>query len=318
MTETSFTTREVPWLQVGTVIDEAQSAADAMRLAGLDWDVELRRDGFQTAGGNWRVDQTRRKVVRTDTEEPLGTVSPTYEVLQYREAFDFMDQIDPRYVAAGSLKGGRQAWMVVQAPEHMQLETMAGEDPHDLYVVLRTSHDGTRAVEVNVLPLRGRCMNQMPLATFGFEAWDGRQSIPRQRWSIRHTKNLSSKLEQAEHVLGGLDAYARSYNETAARLVEVELELGESRKVLDDVLRKTYYRTQEARDKQVEKIMDVYERSPHNGFAGTAWGLMNAVTEYYDHFRNQENRAAETRWVQGLDGCTTKALNDTAKVLLSR
>ena len=54
--------------------------------------------------------------------------------------------------------------MVVKVP--MAINVLSGDDPHDLYGVLRTSHDLSRATEVMVMPLRGRCMNQLTLHSF--------------------------------------------------------------------------------------------------------------------------------------------------------
>lgn len=307
---TQFSSRDVPWMiHHAKVVDEAVTAAEAMQLAGLGWHVEVRRDGFQTAAGNWRVDPDKRKIVRADTEQPLGTVAPSYQVLQYDEAFDFMDQIHPEFVAAGELKHGKQAFLVVKAPDHLKLPALDGEDPHDLYVVMRTSHDGSRAVELNVLPLRDKCTNMMPLATFGKDA--------PQRWAIRHTKNMREKLEQAKQVLTRLDAYTEAYNTTAKRLAEIDLELDEARRVIGDVVVELNPNLVHV-DKQVNAIMDVYEHSSMNGFQGTGWGLLNGVTEYFDHFRGGDDRASETRWVQGLDGTTTRAVNRTVERLQLR
>lgn len=313
MTDQSFSSRSVPWMiEDAKQVDTAVTAAEAIQLAGLDWKVELRKDGYQTAAGNWRVDPSKRKVVRVDTEEPLGTVSPSYKELQYSEAFQFMDELHdletdehltPHFVAAGSLDGGRQAFVVVEAPQHQKLLTLDGEDPHDLYVVLRTSHNGRRAVEVNLLPLRDKCMNMMPLPGFGKDA--------KQRWSIRHTKNLHEKMVQARDVLVNLDGYTEGYKAMAERLAAIDVDLDAAR----DLIEKTIPDHIKQPEKQVDQIMSVYEGSTRNGYQGTAWGVLNGITEYYDHFRGRDDRSNETRWVQGLDGATTQAIGRAVKVL---
>ena len=38
--ESCFSVREVPWHGLGTIIQEACNSADALRLAGLDWEVK--------------------------------------------------------------------------------------------------------------------------------------------------------------------------------------------------------------------------------------------------------------------------------------
>lgn len=37
--ETMFSVREKPWHGLGTIVMDAPTSADALRLAGLDWDV---------------------------------------------------------------------------------------------------------------------------------------------------------------------------------------------------------------------------------------------------------------------------------------
>jgi phage/plasmid-like protein (TIGR03299 family) len=312
MSDTQFSAREVPWMKLGQSVEGAVTAAEAMELANLDWEVEMRTAGFQTANGSWRVHPGRAAIVRKDTEDPLGSVAKTYEILQYGDAFDFLDQIHPEYVAAGSLKNGRQAFLVVKAPEHARLNAIGNEDPHDLYVVLRTSHDGSRAVEVNLMPLRHACMNAMPLAGFGTGV--GYSGQAQQRWSIRHTAGMHGKLEQAQRVLTGLDKYAREYTEMAERLAAIDLDLEEARKVIAEVT-PDYLK---GKDKQVDEIMKVYQNSSRNGFQGTGWGVVNAVDEWNEFYRGGDRRRPETRFLQGLDGSTSRAVNRTARVLLTR
>jgi phage/plasmid-like protein (TIGR03299 family) len=313
-TETQqFSARTVPWLKVGTQVEAAVTATEAIELAGLDWEVAVRKDGFQTAGGTWRVDPEKRKIVRVDTEQPLGTVSKDYKMLQYSEAFDFMNEISPHFVAAGQLRGGRQAFVVVEAPGYAKLETLGGEDEHDLYVVLRASHDGTRAIEVNLLPLRGACMNMLPAANFG-RSDRGYNAKARQRWSVRHTKNMRVKLEQARAVIDGTEAYAAAFNEMAERLAAIELTLEQATEVIAETVPAHLSKPERVQS----AILNLYQNSRFNGYRGTGWGVLNAVTEYYDHFRGSERRAAETRWVQGLDGTTTRAINHTIEVLRAR
>ena len=38
--ETMFYTREKPWHGLGTRVEEAPTSVDALRLAGLDWEVQ--------------------------------------------------------------------------------------------------------------------------------------------------------------------------------------------------------------------------------------------------------------------------------------
>ena len=54
-----------------------------------------------------------------------------------------MDNGDAVYETAGSLRNGKQVFLTMKVPMEMKV---AGEDAHDLYIVLRTAHDGTKAI----------------------------------------------------------------------------------------------------------------------------------------------------------------------------
>lgn len=311
--ETTFSKRDLPWMKLGTLIDEGQSLEDALTLAGLDFEVELRKDGYQNGKGNWVTDPSKRKVVRVDTDKPLGTVSSTYEALQYKDAFDFLSDTDVSFVAGGQLKWGKQAFMVVQLPGLETLE-VAGGDPHDMYTVIRTSHDGSRALEILQMALRGTCMNALTLSSFGKGGSYGGQA--KQRWSIRHTQNMRIKMEQVAALLNGAQEYRNEFAETAARLAAIDLELKDAEKVITKLVaaQHGYVKDQES---YVTGIMNTYQHSTRNGYVGNGWGLVNAVSEHYEHVRGGDRRTPEARWVQAFDGLTHKAVDRTAQLLLA-
>src|SRR5690242_5819620 len=146
-----FTDRRVPWMKLGEVVDGAVTAHEAAVKGGLNFKVSLRNVYFtcdklaeevkdddgstvhpevDDVSPSCLRNMTNRKiVVRDDTLEPLSIVSSGYPVLQYHEAFNFMDEAmsqfggdGARYVAAGSLKGGRQGFMVVRLPQSLQVK----------------------------------------------------------------------------------------------------------------------------------------------------------------------------------------------------
>lgn len=300
-----FSARQVPWMKVGQVIEEPITAQEAMKKCGLDFDVELRVAGFQRSDGKGYVkDASRVAIVQAGTnEKPFGWATSTYEIVQYREAFEFIDEINPMVSAAGGLKNNRQAFMVVKLPEHLEVN-VAGDDLHELYVVLRTSHDVTRAVQVFIMPLRGMCMNQLPLKTFG---------KAKQSWSVRHVKGAQAKLEEAKKVILGIDQYVEEFKEMADKLAAIDLELEEAHSILTNML-PDRPKTAEA----VTTIGDLFDHGEQVGekFHHTGWGLVNAVGEYFDWMR--KGGTAESQFTNALQGSTNKWANRTAQTLLRR
>lgn len=310
---TGFSTRDVPWGKLGAVLEGgAVTAAEAAERGGLNFDVELLEAGFKSSvkptghTSPWRTVKTRRACVRQDTQQFFSYVSADYAPIQYAEAFAFMDEVHPKYVAAGALGGGKQGFMVVELPEkhELNLKIAGKEDPLQLYVVLRTSHDLTRALEVSVMALRGRCMNALTLKSFTRGA--------EQRWSVRHVgKDPLAKLEAARVTLAHADAYVNEFKEIAQRLAAVDIEVERAREILKLVLP-----DRPKRDDQVNAIVHAWRESPTNGFRDNGWGLTNAVSEYFEWGRNDGTRTAQSRFTGGLNGPTHRFSNRTAQLLL--
>ncbi len=101
--ESMFSVREKPWHGIGTVVMEAPSSVQALKLAGLDWDV-VQEDIYTRFGG--KVDGYKANLRNTD-RRVLGVVSDRYKVVQNVEAFSFTDELlgkGVRYETAGSLR----------------------------------------------------------------------------------------------------------------------------------------------------------------------------------------------------------------------
>lgn len=300
---TMISTREVPWMKLGKLTDTAMTAKEAAVLGGLNFAVEKRELYFnepKDAVGIKKVDD-RVAVVRSDNSQCLGIMSKDYALLQYSEAFDFMDSVNPTYVAAGALKGGKQGFMVVKAPE--TISVMDGEDPHELFMVLRTSHDGSRAIEVSVMPLRGRCMNQLTLRSFTTNV--------KERWAIKHTSTMHAKLADAKASLENMGAYAQRFETIAHRLIDLKVNDLQAQSLLTAVLP-----DRPKRGEQIEKIITSWHQSPTVGFDFTGWGLVNAVSEYFDWGRS--GGSPESRFIGALQGQTHNAINRLTGRLLTQ
>lgn len=298
-----FSAREVPWMKLGKLVEGVQTAEEAIKLGGLDFDVE-KMPMFFTHNSVGHKIANRMAVVRTDTMSPLGIMSDEYNILQYREAFTFMDAINPEYVAAGALQEGRQGFVVVRAPEHT-INVLDGDDPHDLFIVLRTSHDGTRAVEASVMPLREKCMNQMTLGSFSKGV--------KHRWSIKHTSKMMDKLAVAQDAIKKLDEYGHQYEQLADKLAGMSVTDDQAIKIL---MTHIFPEEKPRRAGQIESILSAWHHSDTIGkaFDFTGWGFLNAVSEYFDWGRQGGN--PESRFTGALQGLTYQAINKTTKQLL--
>lgn len=300
---TQFSARTVPWMTLGKLVDGVQTAEEAAKLGGINFAVReepvYRATSRTGAPPKFTKIEGRKAIVRDDTDLQLSIVSSRYPVVQYAEAFDFMNGVSPHFVAAGALRGGRQAFMVVET-EHT---ITVGDDEHKLYGVLRTSHDCSRAVEVSAMPLRLRCMNQLTLGTFSKDA--------QYRWSIVHAGNVKTKLAAAASSLHRLGLYARAFEANVERLQGIKVTDEHAVEILRWALP-----DRPKRDETVELIVSGWRTKDTVGFEGTGWGLVNAVSEHYDWGRGLGT--PESRFLGALQGATQRAINRTATYLLTR
>lgn len=314
-----FSEREVPWMKLGRLVDGVKTAAEAAQLGGIDFEVAAVQCGWWADDTETLANQdvfnvpNRKAIIRKDTNQFIDFVSASdYTIIQFREAFEFMDTINPEYVAAGALRGGRQGFMVVKVPDVFDMNILGGEDPHDLFAVFRTSHDRSRGAEVMMMPLRGRCMNQLTLSTFKKDV--------KHRWSVKHTSTAKAKLAEAQMSIMNMKQYADRMNELVTKMVNVNLTAGEAEKMIKIVIPKPMHSKTEAGEtswqNRIGQIIDLWKESPTVGYAGTGWGLVNAVSEYHDWTR--KGGTPESRFLNALEGTTHKTLNRTAQLVLQK
>lgn len=200
--------RQVPWHGMGTQVEEAPTSEDAIRYAGLDWEVLQKRlyteDGMRIEGSYANV--------RSSDGKPLGVVGNRYQIVQNIDAFKFTDSLlgeGVRYETAGSLNEGRTIWLLAKMPDKY---TILG-DKVDPYLVFTNTHDGSGAVKVAMTPVRVVCQNTLNCALH-----DAKRT-----WSARHLGSIESKLDEAKQTLQFAEAYMQSLNNTFEELYKVKL-----------------------------------------------------------------------------------------------
>lgn len=193
--ESMFFVREKPWHGLGTIVEQAPASAEALRLAGLDWEVV--QEPIYTAFGG-RVDGYKANVRSTD-RRVLGVVSDRYKVVQNIEAFSFTDELlgkGVRYETAGSLQEGKKIWLLARLPREY---IIAGERISP-YLVFSNTHDGSGSVKVAVTPVRVVCNNTLNLAL----------TTASRSFSMMHTGNIQGKIQEAKETLFMAEKYMDS------------------------------------------------------------------------------------------------------------
>ncbi len=184
--ETMFYVREVPWYGLGTRIEKAPTSNEALKLAGLDWDVNQQEiyteDSILIPGF--------RANIRASDNKVLGVVTDRYRIVQNQEAFAFTDALlgeGVTYETAGSLQQGRRVWLLARLPQTYKI---IGNDITP-YMVFSNTHDGSGAIKVAMTPVRVVCQNTLNLALLD----------AKRIWSTIHTGDMQTKLQEAKKTL---------------------------------------------------------------------------------------------------------------------
>ncbi len=214
--ETMFSVKLTPWHGLGVVIVEAPSIAEGIKLAGLDWDVEVqslvRPDGVN-------VDDFAKAFVRKDNNSTLGVVGPNTHPLQNKHAFDFfqpfVDAQEAFLETAGSLDEGRKVWVMAKI-SRPNAEIVKGDEIAK-FVLLSNSHDGTTAVRVGFTPIRVVCANTLAMAH-----GDKASKLLR----VRHSKQVKENLDAIQETMNlaneEFEATAEQFRFLASRQINAK------------------------------------------------------------------------------------------------
>lgn len=289
--ETMMYVREVPWHGLGTMVQEAPTSADALRLAGLDWKVKQKN--IQVCGGG-KIENFKANVRDTDNKV-LGVVSDRYRVVQNDEAFAFTDGLiggDVRYETAGSLNEGRKVWLLAKMPT----AKVAGDDVEP-FLCFSNTHDGSGSIRVCMTPIRVVCNNTLNVAL---------RSAKRQ-WATKHVGDMQSKMAEARSCLELAERYMLELDAFAQELANVKVTDDALSKILDEMFPVKEDDTERKKNsvKAVrDEFMICYFMPDIEKFRGTGWGVVNAMADMVGHCEPRRNTDSyrENNWGRIMDG----------------
>ena len=317
-----FGSAKPAWHGLGVVVAGCPNSADALELAGLGWAVTL-EPVYVSDGNGGRVEIEKwRATVRSDKPagdpaRALGCVGARYEPIQNVEAFAMADELvgegGARYESAGSLKGGRRVWLLAKLPASTDVQG----DQLAQYLLLTNAHDGTRAMECLLTPVRVVCWNTLSLAL---------RRGAQHRVKLRHTRNVRDKIGEARRVLGLAGEYFQEHAQTMGELAQYRV---------DDAFRDAYLKAlipdpngdaspTRARKARVQ-VGSLFHGSQFGqaepALRGNAYGLLNAVSAFVDHYRTVRTTKGSTRAENRMESIlygSGSQLRDKAFGLLSR
>lgn len=301
--ETMAYAGDTPWHRLGHRLQPKQPLEVWAEQAGMAWTIQETPVRFMTQSEGDSLQGLEffgghKVLYRSDSRAPLSVVSRRYQVVQPRAVLEFYRDLTEiggyEMETAGVLRGGRKVWALARTGQQAVLK---GSDKIDGYLLLATSCDGTLATTVTPTTVRVVCHNTLTMAIngassnairvphntgFDAESIKHRLGIAVSQWDgfMHRMKTLSechvktkASLDYFLHVLCGPDAGQGTGTKAGTE---------------PSGLRHT---------RAVKKVQALYEGQGRGAeltaAKGTAWGLLNAVTEYVDHERRA--RSSEYR-----------------------
>lgn len=286
--------RFVPWHGLGTAVSECPTSAEAIKLAGLDWEVVQQPIYTGTEDNKVGIPNYKANVRSTDNKV-LGIVTDRYKPVQNRQAFDFTDSLIGEgcvYETAGSLCGGKRVFLLAKMPEKKILE-----ESFDPYICFTNTHDGSGSIKAIMTPVRVVCQNTLSLALHNAT----------RSWSTRHLGNMESKLAEAKYTLQMANDYMDKFAVVADQLANTTITEEQAYKVVDEL----FPIATEDSDRKARNITESKEQfivcmfSPDIlKYKGTAYQLVQAASDYATHAAPKRNTTTyqERNFRKVLDG----------------
>lgn len=276
----------MPWHGLGNRLSPQQPLEVWQKEAGMNWQIQESPVRFMADAvshlGSIHTYPEQKVLYRSDTKAPLSVVSSRYQVVQPREVLEFYRDLTERsgfeLETAGVLKGGRKLWALARTGLSTNVK---GNDVVNSYLLLATSCDGTLATTATPTSVRVVCNNTLAISLNGAAR---AIKVPHNtRFDPQAVKKqLGITVSQWDEFMYQMRMLAErkvQWNEAIGFFMEVLCNTRPNERIPDLLPNK----------RAMEKVQSLYEGkgrgSDLESARGTAWGLLNAVTEYVDHER---------------------------------
>ncbi|TCK97125.1 DUF932 domain-containing protein [Paraburkholderia sp. BL9I2N2] len=280
---------ETPWHGLGNQLSPKQPIEVWAKQAGMDWNIESAEVRF-VAGvtsatgslGSIHAFPEQRVLYRSDTKEPLSVVSSRYQIVQPSEILEFYRDLTEvggfELETAGVLKGGRKLWALARTGQSVSLK---GRDEVNGYLLLATACDGTLATTAQFTSVRVVCNNTLAIAI-----GDNTGAV-----KVPHRSQFDAQAVKCQ-----LGIAISSWDGFMARMKALA-ECKVSDTVAETFFQRVLTYPASGQNTPAPTTNDSAIKAAHALYAGrgrgatlpsasgTAWGLVNSVTEFVDHQR---------------------------------
>lgn len=308
-----------PWHGLGNRLAPNQPVDVWAERAGMNWHIEQAEVRFVTgtAGiGAIHAFPEQKVLYRSDTKAPLSVVSARYNVVQPREVLEFYRDLTEvggfELETAGVLKAGKKFWALAKTG---QTGSLRGKDKVDGYLLLATACDGTLATTAQFTSVRVVCNNTLQIAL-----GDGTGVV-----KVPHRSQFDAQAvkRQLGIAISSWDAFMARTKALAERKVTESAAEAFFRRVLTYPVTASGDRDALAINERAIKAVGQLYAGRGKGAqlpsaAGTAWGLLNAVTEFTDHHRRarSDDHRRDAAWFGAGATLKQKAWDEALKLVV--
>jgi phage/plasmid-like protein (TIGR03299 family) len=267
---------ETPWHGLGQELSE-DATIDTWKVeAGMNWQIES-GPVMANAGDRFITFDEKKLLFRGDTFAPLAVVGSKYNIVQPEQVLEFFrdltEDLGMKLSTAGVLFGGKKFWALADTG---MAGKVLGNDEIKGNLLLTSSCDGTSPTVAQFTSVRVVCNNTLSIALA-----DGAKS----RVGVRHRSVFSP--EDIKKSLGLMHDSWDKFMASVKGLSEAS--------VSDEAAREFYTKLLAANDdeikeptrsleRQVEAVMTLMKTGMGSEMSnGTVWGMVNGLTEYFDH-----------------------------------
>lgn len=309
LVETMAYVNATPWHGLGNRLTAKQPIEVWADQAGMDWQIKESPVRFMTesAGSLGAImNFPENKVLfRSDTNAPLSVVSNRYQVVQPREILEFYRDLTEisgfELETAGILKGGRKVWALAKTN---QSSTLKGNDTVNGYVLLATACDGTLATTAQFTSIRVVCNNTLAVA------------LANNSGAVKVPHSTSFDPQAVKQKLGisvtSWDSFMYRMKALSERRVKSHESMNYFLRVFTDTSNSASGLTNERAMKKVQALYEGHGKGAELASSkGTAFGLLNAVTEFVDHEKRARSvdHRLESAWFGAGANLKQKALD---------
>ncbi|MFE3872150.1 DUF932 domain-containing protein [Flavobacterium sp. ZS1P70] len=293
-----FSVKEKAWHNLGQVIQDYPTSAEAILHAGLDYEVEKRKLFTPSLQGSTIEVPNYFSTVRTDNDAVLGVVGKDYQIVQNRDAFSFFDAIvggdGILYETAGALGKGERIFITAKLPNYIRV---GKDDLIEKYLFLTTSHDGSGSITAAFTPIRIVCANTLNAALR-----DQSNTV-----RIRHTSNAKQRLEQAHKVMGISDILSVQMQAIFNYWTKIRISDSEVKKLIQSALAPSKEVLKNLQEGNEDELSSCFSNMVDSAFSyamsdptqlmdttkGTVFGAYNAITGYFQNVRTYKDDEAK-------------------------